>query len=49
MIREICDVCKKNDADEKYCFQKSTRIKQQNTSRGIDFFVYQIGRLMKRS
>ena len=35
MIREICDVCRKNDAEEKYCFQKSTRIKYQNTSRGI--------------
>ena len=38
MIREICDVCKKNDADEKYCFQKSTKIKYQNTSRGIGLF-----------
>ena len=27
MIREICDVCKKNDADTRYMFKRSVKSK----------------------
>lgn len=34
MIREICDVCKKNDADTRYMFKRSVKNKWWKTSLG---------------
>lgn len=39
MIREICDVCKKNDADTRYMFKRSVKSKWWNTSLGYASFM----------